>query len=94
MDFITPSTPHVPRHFASNLRSLGALGAGRSALLEAVGELAVDGLQVAHAARTGGLPALGLLAPVDCAVSVTRPWKHRAARQLWVYVHFLVLAAG
>jgi hypothetical protein len=94
VDFITPSIPRSPRHSASNLRSLGALGAGRGAGAETVGELAVDGLEVTHAAGTGGLPALGLLAPVDCAALVARPWRYRAGGQPWVYVHFLVLAAG
>jgi len=55
---------------ARHLGGLGALGAGGGASAETVGELAVDGLEVAHAAGTGGLPALSLLAPVDCAVSV------------------------
>lgn len=41
----------------------GVLG---GAFLEAVLELAVDGLQVLHAAGAGGLSPLGLLAPVDC----------------------------
>lgn len=45
------------------LDTLGALG---GALLEAVAELAVDGLEVLHAAGTGGLSSLGLLAPVVC----------------------------
>jgi hypothetical protein len=46
----------------------GALGTSGCASSEAVAELAVDGLEVAHAAGSGGLPALGLLAPVDCFV--------------------------
>ena len=49
----------------SNLRGGRALGASGSASAESVGELAVDGLEVTHAAGTSGLPALGLLAPVD-----------------------------
>ena len=48
----------------------GALGALGSASLESVAELAVDGLEVSHAAGTGGLPSLGLLAPVDCPVLI------------------------
>ena len=45
----------------------GALGTLGCASLESVAELAVDGLEVSHAAGTGGLPALGLLTPVDCS---------------------------
>jgi hypothetical protein len=45
----------------------GALGALGSASLESVAELAVDGLEVSHAAGTSGLPSLGLLAPVELA---------------------------
>ena len=48
----------------------GALGTLGRAGLESVAELAVDGLEVAHAAGTGGLPSLGLLAPVDCPVLI------------------------
>jgi hypothetical protein len=48
----------------------GALGACRCAGAESVAELAGDGLEVSHAAGTGGLPSLGLLAPVDCCVSI------------------------
>lgn len=44
-------------------RALGTRGRAGS---EAVAELAGDGLEVAHTAGTGGLPSLGLLAPVDC----------------------------
>lgn len=78
-----------------DLRGLGALGASRGASAEAVGELAVDGLEVAHAAGTGGLPAHSLLAPVDCAVLVASPLTvSHAARKARGYVHFLVLAAG
>ena len=50
----------------NNLGALGALGALGGADLEAVVEAAVDLLEVAHSAGTGGLSALGLLAPVDC----------------------------
>lgn len=49
---------------------LGALGTGGSTSAETVGELAGDGLEVTHAAGTGGLPPLGLLAPVDCIVLI------------------------
>lgn len=48
----------------------GALGALGGTGLESVAELAVDGLEVSHAAGTGGLPSLGLLAPVDCPVLI------------------------
>lgn len=47
-----------------------ALGTCWGAGSEAVAELAVDGLEVSHAAGTGGLPSLGLLAPVDCDVLI------------------------
>jgi hypothetical protein len=54
-----------------------ALGAGGRAGAESVAELAVDGLEVSHAAGTGGLPSHRLLAPVDCCVSVLVPvtWR-------------------
>jgi hypothetical protein len=48
----------------------GALGTLGRTGLESVAELAVDGLEVSHAAGTGGLPSLGLLAPVDCPVLI------------------------
>ena len=48
----------------------GALGALGSASLESVAELAVDGLEVSHAAATGGLSSLGLLAPVVCPMLI------------------------
>jgi hypothetical protein len=48
----------------------GALGTLGCAGLESVAELAVDGLEVSHAAGTGGLPSLGLLAPVDCPMLI------------------------
>ena len=69
----------------------GALGALGSASLESVAELAVDGLEVSHAAGTGGLPSLGLLAPVDCYGSVL-VLDHIGARRL--NIHLRVLAAG
>lgn len=43
----------------------GATGTLGDTGLEAVVEAAVDLLEVAHSAGTGGLSALGLLAPVD-----------------------------
>jgi hypothetical protein len=48
----------------------GALGTLGRASLESVAELAVDGLEVSHAAGTSGLPSLGLLAPVDCPMLI------------------------
>jgi hypothetical protein len=50
-----------------------ALGACGGAGAESVAELAGDGLEVSHAAGTGGLPSLGLLAPVDCCLSIPCP---------------------
>ena len=55
----------LPLRYTRDLCGLGALGAGGGTGAETVGELAVDGLEVTHAAGAGGLPALGLLAPVD-----------------------------
>lgn len=56
--------------FSMYLRALdgGALGTRGRTGSKSVAELAVDGLEVSHAAGTGGLPSLGLLAPVDCLV--------------------------
>ena len=34
--------------------------------LESIAEATSDGLEVPHASGTGGLPPLGLLAPVNC----------------------------
>lgn len=69
MAFIAPL-----RHLLHNLRlilgSRRALGARWCTNTEAVAELAGDGLEVSHASGTGGLPSLGLLAPVDCSLSV------------------------
>merc|ERR1712063_83242 len=68
--FIAPLLLHSSRpHSSIRLRGLdgGALGTLGRAGLESVAELAVDGLEVAHAAGTGGLPSLGLLAPVELA---------------------------
>lgn len=48
-------------------RALGTCGCAGS---ESVAELAVDGLKVSHAAGTGGLPSLGLLAPVDWSMLI------------------------
>lgn len=49
------------------LRATGALG---SADLESVLEAAVDISEVGHAAGTGRLASLGLLAPVDCCSDI------------------------
>jgi hypothetical protein len=46
-------------------RGRGALGTRGRADTESIAELAVDSLEVLHAASTGGPPPLGLLAPVD-----------------------------
>jgi hypothetical protein len=54
---------HIESRLSGLLDTAGALGGTG---LEAVGELAGDGLQVLHAAGTGGLSPLGLLAPVVC----------------------------
>jgi hypothetical protein len=70
----------------------GALGTSGRSDAESVAELAVDGLEVSHAAGTGGLPSLGLLAPVDCCVSILVLYHTGRAR--WVNVHLRVLAAG
>jgi len=69
--FITPLCHHrcsLPS-WSIRLRGLDgrALGTRGRAGSEAVAELAGDGLEVAHAAGTGGLPSLGLLAPVELA---------------------------
>lgn len=63
---------HAPAECSTNLHREGRLSAldatgtlGRAGL-ETVGELAVDGLEVLHAAGTSGLSPLGLLAPVVC----------------------------
>ena len=48
----------------------GALGTCGRTSAETVAELAGDGLEVSHAAGTGGLPSLGLLAPVDCPMLI------------------------
>jgi len=64
---------------AGNLRGGGggggAPGTGGNASAEAVAETTGDVLEVAHAAGTGGLPSLGLLAPVDCGLIVRFQWS-------------------
>jgi hypothetical protein len=57
----------------------GALGTCRRSDAETVAELARDGLEVSHAAGTGGLPSLGLLAPVDCCGSILVLKSYRGA---------------
>jgi hypothetical protein len=54
---------HIEVRLSGLLDTASALGGTG---LEAVAELAGDGLQVLHAAGTGGLSPLGLLAPVVC----------------------------
>ena len=61
-----PAEGSANLHRKGRLSSLGATGTLGGAGLEAVLELAVDGLEVGHAAGASGLPSLGLLAPVDC----------------------------
>ena len=97
---------HIESRLSGRLDAAGALG---STALEAVGELAGDGLQVLHAAGTGGLSPLGLLAPVVCGgtlVLVLRSFAAVAMRCRWSVqvsvgwrrevcdVHFLTLALG
>ena len=60
-----PSVPPICTE-KGRLSGLDAAGTLRGTALEAVGELAVDGLEVLHAAGTSGLSPLGLLAPVVC----------------------------
>jgi len=86
----TPSDPFpspIHRLRGCGLRTLGASGL---AVSESVGEAAGDGLHVAHAAGTGGLPSLGLLAPVDCFVLF--PYSLCPSRGL--NIHWRILAAG
>lgn len=59
--------------------------------METVGEAAGDGLEVPHAAGTGGLPALGLLAPVDCHGVNSSPILYPSMPE---DIHLRVLAAG
>lgn len=54
------------------LRLLGATGTLGSAGLESVLELAVDRLEVTHAASAGGSSSEGLLTPVICRVAYPR----------------------
>lgn len=73
-----------PRHAQIHLCLGRALGSSGRTDTESVAELAGDGLEVSHAAGTGGLPSLGLLAPVDCAVSImvlVLVGQQRAARE-------------
>jgi hypothetical protein len=70
---------HVQLPALSSLRLLGLGGRSPRALwctrLESVLEQSGDGLQVTHAAGSGGLSSLGLLAPVVCwsCVSLLSP---------------------
>ena len=70
-----PSVPPICTE-KGRLSGLDAAGTLGGTALEAVGELAVDGLEVLHAAGTSGLSPLGLLAPVDCQrLSIPRPYQ-------------------
>lgn len=60
----TTPIPHVSCHLCGG--GLGTTGTLWLALLETVAELAGDELEGAHAAASGGLSPLGLLAPVVC----------------------------
>ena len=67
--------------------------------LEAVLDLAGDGLEVTHASGAGGLPSLGLLGPVVCATvslhfSMPVAIRSGIASGVQVDVHPLTLAAG
>lgn len=91
-------------HRKGRLSSLGATGTLGRTGLEAVLELAVDGLEVSHAAGASGLPSLGLLAPVDCrnvlVLALGRIAAFSVVDQVSVEwrvvcdVHFLTLALG
>ena len=75
------------------LRGSGrALGASGSARPETVGEAAGDVLEMSHAAGAGGLPALGLLSPVDY-ITVNR-CSREGGRRASQDIHLRVLAAG
>lgn len=77
----------------SRLRGSGwALGSGWRTRSETVGEPAGDGLEVSHAAGTGGLPSLGLLAPVDCGRVNSSSTQYLSISP--ENVHLRVLAAG
>ena len=102
-----PSVPPICTE-KSRLSGLDATGTLGGTALEAVGELAVDGLEVLHAAGTSGLSPLGLLAPVVCGgmlVLVLHSFSAVAMRCRWSVqvsvgwrevcdVHFLTLALG
>jgi hypothetical protein len=92
-------------HREGRLRALDATGTLRRASLEAVGELAADGLEVLHAAGTGGLSPLGLLAPVVCGMMLVVFWWSSVSSAVSVQVsvdwkrmvcdvHFLTVALG
>lgn len=99
---VCPTNRHRKSRLGGGGGATGALG---GTLLEAVLELAVDGLQVLHAARAGGLSSLGLLAPVDCGNMLVdvHGRSHALAmsivfvaggRRVVCDVHFLTLALG
>jgi hypothetical protein len=92
-----PLDPHLPITVGSIVSRLRggngrALGAGGGTSAETVGELAGDSLEVSHASGTGGLPSLGLLAPVDYDL-VNSSFVDYSA-MLAVDIHLRVLAAG
>jgi hypothetical protein len=72
----------------------GALGTLGRTGLESVAELAGDGLEVSHAAGTGGLPSLGLLAPVDCAVLIAVLGAYAGGRHTLAGLSSRVAALG
>lgn len=97
---ITPST--IPS--CHNVTPL--LGLGRWAPrvlwntgLEAVLELAGNGLEVTHASGSSGLPSLGLLGPVVCSIVSLCTWNGimallKAMSNDSMYAHPLIFAAG
>lgn len=92
MAFIAPSHTQPQPSRLILLCGGGALGTGGCADAEAVAELAGDSLEVSHAAGTGGLPSLGLLAPVDCRMLTGALQQSRCTQR--GDVHLRVLAAG
>lgn len=102
-----PAECATGRHRKIRLVLRGATSALGGTLLEAVAELAVDGLQVLHAAGAGGLSPLGLLAPVVCGNVLVMlfcccrsdPISKEVqvsvgSRRVVCDVHFLTLALG
>lgn len=84
---ITPST--IPS--CHNVTPLLGLGRRRWAPrvlgdtgLEAVLELAGNGLEVTHASGSSGLPSLGLLGPVVCSLLVLHPKRNSSLSEAHV----------